>query len=220
MNDNLLKSLSNYITPDLITQASDTLGESETGIFNAISSTLPTLLVGLLNHANDPATIERILSLANHEDFDATEVLTTLPLQTSNDRNLVVLETGKSMLNLIYGNKQSGLFDILAQVSNVKKTSISRLILMLSPMTLAYIDKSELDTNSLIKTLTDEKDEIEKTAPVGLNAFLKQEKSIEAKVKAKVKSPKKKVVQEPVQRWILPFLILVVAFLLYCLLNI
>ena len=219
MNDNLLKSLSNYITPDLITQASDTLGESETGIFNAISSTIPTLLIGLLNRTDEPATINAVMSLANHKDFDATQVLTTLPMQTSNDRNLSVLETGKSMLNLLFGNKQSGLFDILAQVSGVKKTSITRLILMLSPMTLAYINKSELDANSLIKTLIDEKDEIEKTAPIGLNAFLKEEKAIEAKVKTKVKAPKKTAVQEPTNKWIIPFLIVVVALLLFYLLK-
>ncbi|MDZ7613775.1 MAG: DUF937 domain-containing protein [Flavobacteriaceae bacterium] len=54
MDTNLLKSLSGYITPELISQASSMLGESNSGVTKALSGSMPTLLSGLLNNANNP----------------------------------------------------------------------------------------------------------------------------------------------------------------------
>ncbi|MDW5288168.1 OmpA family protein [Formosa sp. PL04] len=219
MDDNLLKSLSNYITPDLITQASETLGESETGVFNAISISIPTLLNGLLNNVNDTTVIDNVINLANHKNFDASATLSSLPTLLTDKRNESTLEAGTSMLNLLFGSQQSKLFDILGNESGVKKTSISRLLLMAAPLFLAYIRKSGYDSSRLIKTLNAEKDDIQKNVPTGLNALFAKNKMLKTEVKAKIKTPKKKSVESAKPRWILPFLIFVAALLLFYLMR-
>ena len=54
MDTNLLKSLSGYLSPELISEASSLLGESNSGVTKALSGAMPTLLSGMLNNANNP----------------------------------------------------------------------------------------------------------------------------------------------------------------------
>ncbi|CDF79665.1 OmpA/MotB family protein [Formosa agariphila KMM 3901] len=224
METNLLKSLSNYVTPELISQASSALGESETGISSAMSSAIPTLLSGLLTNANDTNVIDGIIGLANSKDFDASSVLSSLPSLLSDSGNKSAIAAGSGMLNMLFGNKQSGLFDLLGSTSGVKKSSVSRLMMMAAPMILGYIRKSGFSAGSLVKTLFSQKDDILKAAPTGLQALLGHGTKLKPEVKEKIKDIKRPVTPTPPpakqkNKWILPFLIAVAALLIFYLLR-
>ena len=62
MSANLLDSLKGYLTPELITQASGMLGESENGISKALSATIPSLLSGLLNKSSDSGVMGSVIN--------------------------------------------------------------------------------------------------------------------------------------------------------------
>jgi OmpA-OmpF porin, OOP family len=63
MSVNLLDALKGYITPELISQASGILGESEGGISKAVSATLPTLLSGLVNKSSDSTVMGSVMDM-------------------------------------------------------------------------------------------------------------------------------------------------------------
>ncbi|MFB9054042.1 DUF937 domain-containing protein [Formosa undariae] len=214
MDNDLLKSLNNYITPDLITQASDTLGETESNVYKTMSSAIPTLLIGLLNKCKDITTMDMIMSLVNSNDLDTSGVLLDLPRSLSSDRKKSTVEAGTTMLNLLFGNKQSGLFDILGGASGVKKTSVSRIMLMTGPMILAYIRKSGYTLDTLKIALLFQEDEIIKNVPAELPGFLKQGQYVKPEKKARVRTNKKKKKEAPKTKWILPFLIFIASLLI------
>ncbi|WP_434036356.1 DUF937 domain-containing protein [Formosa sp. 4Alg 33] len=214
MDNDLLKSLNNYLTPDLITQASDTLGETEANVFKSITNAIPTLLMGMLNKTNDSTTMDLIMSLANSNDLDTSGVLLDLPRSLSSDRKKTTVEAGTTMLNLLFGNKQSSLFDILVNVTGVKKTSVSRIMLMTAPMILAYIRKSEYTTETLKQALLSQQDQIAKQAPSELPAFLKQSQHVKPEKKTRVRTHKRKKTEAPNTKWILPFLIFIASLLI------
>ena len=105
MDTNLLKSLSGYLTPELISEASSLLGESNSGVTKALSGAMPTLLSGMLNNSNNPKVMDGIFGLVNDKGFDSTKVLSSLPSLLSGSGNAATLGAGTNMLNLLFGNK-------------------------------------------------------------------------------------------------------------------
>ena len=79
MDENLLKSLSSYVTPDLISKASSMLGESESGISKGMTSAIPSLLGGLVSKADNSDVLGGLMNLVNQKGFDAESVLSDLP---------------------------------------------------------------------------------------------------------------------------------------------
>ena len=57
METNLVNILTEYVTPDVISKASTTLGESESGVYKGVSASIPTLLSGLIHRSNDTGTM-------------------------------------------------------------------------------------------------------------------------------------------------------------------
>ena len=219
MHNHLLKALSNYITPDLVARAADTLDESETSVFKAMSAAIPTLLIGLLNKTNDIPVIEKIVNLANNEALNTDNILSDLPSLLTDKGDPVTLKSGTSVLQLLFEDKQPKLFETLEKTLSIKKSSIFRLILMSAPMVLAHIKDTNLNTEQLIKSLTSEKDEILKAAPLGLQALLDQQPVIQPEVKTRIKKVKPKHTERVKHRWIIPLLIFVAAILMLVIMS-
>ncbi|WP_199269607.1 OmpA family protein [Formosa sp. L2A11] len=219
MDNHLLKPLSNYITPDLITEAADILDESETSIYKAMSAAIPTLLTGLLHHVNDTALIDKIMALVNHKELNASNTLSDLPSLLTDQGHKFTLDAGTNTLNMLFDAKQSSLFDILGNSSGLKKPSVFRLLHMAAPMILAFIKQSGYNTDLLIKTLLSEKDDILMAAPVGLQALLSTDSSVRPEAETKIKKQITKESEAIKHRWIIPFLILVASILSFVILR-
>jgi len=220
MDNNLLKSLSGYITPELISEASSLLGESNSGITKALSGSVPTLLSGLLNNANNPKVMDGIMGLVNDKGFDSAKVLSSLPSLLSGRGNAATLGAGTNMLNMLFGNKQSGLMDLISSFAGIKSSSTSKLMGMAAPMVLGLIGKSGLNAGSLIKLLTSQKEEIFGALPSGFSNLMGYG-SIEKDVKKAIHNVKTPEPVKPKNKWLLPVLLVVAAlaifyFMRYC----
>jgi outer membrane protein OmpA-like peptidoglycan-associated protein len=214
MDTNLLKSLSGYITPELISEAASLLGESNSGITKALSGAMPTLLSGMLNNANNPKVMDGIFGLVNDKGFDSTKILSSLPSLLSGGGNTATLGTGTSMLNLLFGNKQSGLFDLISRFAGVKSSSTSKMMGMAAPLILGMIGKSGLNAGSLIKLLTSQKDEIHSALPSGFSDLMGYGK-IEKDVKKAIHNVKTPEPEKPKNKWLWPLLLAVAALALF-----
>ncbi len=214
MDTNLLKSLNGYLTPELISEASSLLGESNSGVTKALSGTMPTLLSGMLNNANNPKVMDGIFGLVNDKGFDSTKVLSSLPSLLSGSGNAATLGAGTNMLNLLFGNKQSGLFDLISSFAGVKSSSTSKLMGMAAPMILGMIGKSGLNAGSLIKLLTSQKDEIHSALPSGFSDLMGYGK-IEKDVKKAIHNVRTPEPEKPKNKWLWPLLLAAAALALF-----
>lgn len=214
MDTNLLKSLSGYLSPELISEASSLLGESNSGVTKALSGAMPTLLSGMLNNANNPSVMDGIFGLVSDKGFDSTKVLSSLPSLLSKSGNAAALGAGTNMLNLLFGNKQSGLFDLISSFAGVKSSSTSKLMGMAAPMVLGMIGKSGLNPGSLIKLLTSQEDEIHSALPSGFSDLMGYGK-VEKDVKKTIHDMKTPEPDKPNNKWLWPLLLAVAALALF-----
>ncbi len=214
MDTNLLKSLSGYLSPELISEASSLLGESNSGVTKALSGPMPTLLSGMLNNANNPSVMDGIFGLVSDKGFDSTKVLSSLPSLLSKSGNAAALGAGTNMLNLLFGNKQSGLFDLISSFAGVKSSSTSKLMGMAAPMVLGMIGKSGLNAGSLIKLLTSQKDVIHSALPSGFSDLMGYGK-VEKDVKKTIHDMKTPEPDKPNNKWLWPLLLAVAALALF-----
>jgi OmpA-OmpF porin, OOP family len=166
MSANLLDSLKGYLTPELITQASGMLGESENGITKAVSAAIPSLLNGLLNKSNDSGVMGSVMDLVSKQSAGSEGVLTNLSGLLSGDSASSSLST--SLLGSLFGNKVSGITDLIAGVSGVKSSSVTSLLGMAAPMLLSHLGKLGLSVSGLTSLLSSEKESILSAAPAGL----------------------------------------------------
>ena len=61
---NILNSLKEFITPELISKASETFGENPSAITKGIDSLLPTVLGGLVKKSNDTSAFGTVFDLS------------------------------------------------------------------------------------------------------------------------------------------------------------
>jgi OmpA-OmpF porin, OOP family len=170
MSANLLDSLKGYITPEIISQASSMLGESEGGISKAVSAVIPTLLGGLVNKTSDSGAMGSIMELVNKSTSNSDGIFSNLTGLLSTDSASSGI--GSSLLSTIFGNKLSGVTDIIAGTSGIKSASVGSLLGMAGPMLLGHLGKSGTTLSGLTSMLTSQKDSILSAAPAGLSSLM------------------------------------------------
>jgi OmpA-OmpF porin, OOP family len=170
MSANLLDSLKGYITPEIISQASSMLGESEGGISKAVSAVIPTLLGGLVNKTSDSGAMGSIMELVTKTGANSDGIFSNLTGLLSKDSDTSGI--GSSLLNTVFGNKLSGVTDLIAGVSGIKSASVGSLLGMAAPMLLGHLGKSGTTLSGLTSMLTSQKDSILSAAPAGLSSLM------------------------------------------------
>lgn len=208
MSENLLKSLTSYVTPDLISKASSLLGESSTGISNGMSAAIPSLLGGLLNNADKTDVMDGVMGLVNQKDFDADNVMSNLSSLLGDQASKSVMGSGNSLMQMLFGNKQSGLIDMIAGSTGIKSSSALKLMGMAAPMVLGYIKKSGFNVTSLTKALFSQKDDITSMLPKGMNSLMGFGDKVASEVSKAADSVKDAVPGKPKNKWLWPVIIL------------
>lgn len=169
MAANLVDILKGYITPDVISQASNTLGDSEGGISKAISSSISTLLSGLVYKSQDHNVMGNVMNLVNDNASHSGEVLSNLPSLLTGYGNSSALSLGSKLLGLLFGNNQSDVTDVIARTSGIKGSSATSLLGMAAPLLLSYLAKSGTSLSDLTSMLSSQKESILSGVPSGMN---------------------------------------------------
>lgn len=171
MSANLLDSLKSYVTPELIAQASGALGESEGGISKAVSAALPTLLGGLLNKSGDSSVMGSVIDLATRANGDEGGGLLSNLGGLLSGGNSGASGLGAILLSMLFGNKQSGVTDMIANMAGIKSSSAGSLLGMVAPMLLGFLGKSGTSASGLTSLLSSQKDSILGALPSGISSL-------------------------------------------------
>lgn len=169
MAENLLNSLKSYITPEVISQASNLLGESENGVTKAVESIIPTVLGGLLNKSDNSSTMSSVMNLVTQSSSNSGGILSNLTgllSGSSSDSGL-----GSNLLSLLFGGKLAGIKDLISDSSGIKSSSVGSLFGMITPMILSHFSKSGTSMSGLNTLLSANKSSILSALPVGLSSL-------------------------------------------------
>jgi OmpA-OmpF porin, OOP family len=207
MSVNLLDALKGYITPELISQASGILGESEGGISKAVSATLPTLLSGLVNKSSDSTVMGSVMDMVTSGASGSDGILGNLSGLLSG--NSATSSVTTSLLSMLFGNKVSGITDMIAGASGVKSTSVTSLLGMVAPMLLGYLGKSGTSLSGLTSMLSSQKDSILAAAPSGLSSMINSTVNAKSAVSHATSHTSSNNSGGGLPKWLLPLLLIV-----------
>lgn len=174
--NNILDALKGFITPDLISKASELTGESAGGVSSTLGAAIPAVLGGLLNKTGDSNAMASIYSLLTQTQQKG-DVLSNLGgLLGEQNANNPFLEMGGKFLGNLFGNKTGDLINFVASASGVKKDAASSLLGMAVPMIMGFLGKKiatdGLNASTLVNYLVGQKSNILAGAPAGMLSSL------------------------------------------------
>src|SRR5579859_6558229 len=144
MSFNLVEMVKNLFTPDLISKAASSLGESEGGISKALTGLVPTILGGLVSKANSGAAeAGNILSTAKEAaNQGVMQIFGSMPGSGGGGTGaLGGLSGGLDAVKGLFGNKLGDITRAISSFAGIRETSASSLMSVAAPATLGAIGK-------------------------------------------------------------------------------
>ncbi len=225
MSFNLMETVKNYFTSEFTTQASSSLGESTSGISQAMSAIIPTGLAGILGKATSGTQGSNdILSMAKNSIGNVSGGTANLMENTNQNQ-------GSNILSSLFGGNQSGVVNAISKFAGLKNSSVSSLMSMGIPVILGILGKhaeqNNLSASGMSGFLTSQKDNIMQAMPAGLSSITGMlglgsmgaaASSMASKVKSGVSdttNTAQSIVDKPGEnKWLLPVIIILAAIAL------
>ena len=167
---NLLDSVKDLVTPQLIGQAASMFGEQESSITKAIGAATPAILQGIISKAgtdNGAGVLDMARQAMGSGILDNLGGL----FGSGGSNNLMNL--GGTLISGLFGNKSGMLGNLISSFAGVKQSTGSSLLSALAPMALSLVGRHAvsggLSGGGLLSWLTGQQDAVAKAMPVGLN---------------------------------------------------
>ena len=178
MSFNVVDAVKNVFTPDLISKAASSLGESEGGISKALSGLVPTVLGGLVSKASSGAgEAGNILNMAKEAASSGiTQNLGNLVGSSGGGAGLGgMLSGGLDMIKGLFGSKLGDVTRMISNFAGIKESSASSLMSTAAPATLGvignYASQNNLNAGGLMNMLSEQKQNIMSALPSGLSSL-------------------------------------------------
>ena len=166
MASNLIDSVKDLFTPDLVSQTASSLGESENAVQKALSGAIPASFVGILNKVGSGGA-SGILDMS--KQAASTGVLGNLRglLGGGGLANILSMASG------LFGDKLGSVVRTIAGFAGIRESSASSLMSIAAPAALAAVGREATTDNMgpsrLVSLLNSQKDSILNAVPSGLN---------------------------------------------------
>ncbi|MBS1917362.1 MAG: OmpA family protein [Bacteroidetes bacterium] len=174
MSLNLMDSVKQLFTNEILNKAASSLGESQSGISNALSGVVPAVISGIITKATTGEHgASNILQLA--KDALRNGTLSNLGNLFNSGGNNSSLSAGFDIVKSLFGDKLTSVEHAVANFANVKTSSASALLSSAAPAALAVIGNHALSNNisssALAQSLQNEKSSILNALPAGLGSL-------------------------------------------------
>jgi outer membrane protein OmpA-like peptidoglycan-associated protein len=177
MSINLLGLLKDQLSGDMVSKIAGAIGESSSTTQSALGSVLPSILAGAVQKASDTngaTALFNMLSSGNH-DGSILNNLGSLLGGGSSTQNLI--SSGAGILSALFGDRVSGVANLISKISGMKSSSASSLLGLAAPIVMGMIGKtvkSQGISNAagLASMLMGQKDFLKGVLPAGLGSLL------------------------------------------------
>jgi outer membrane protein OmpA-like peptidoglycan-associated protein len=211
MTDSILSSLTDLITPSLLSQAASVFGENPDAVGKGLSAAMPLLLGGIAEKASTPSFASTLFGMLQDPKIDtgllnnAASLLAGNALSSGPSASL-----GGSLLSALFGSNQNMVAGALAKFAGVSPATASSLMKFGAPLALSVLNNKvrsgQLDLSSLVRMLTNQKSEITAALPAGLGNISNMLDRGTAAAAATATAAKD--TGSSIWRWLLPLLLL------------
>jgi OmpA-OmpF porin, OOP family len=175
MSQNLVETVKNYFTGDVVRQASAAVGESETGVGAAMGGVIPLVLASLLNRAEQPGGSTALWGMAREAYEGGTLTNPAALLGADGTGGSSWLSRGGELLRSALGDRYASTTDTIATTTGVKSSSVSSLLGMAVPVVLGLLGRhsaeNSLDANGFGNFLAGQKASVMSALPFGLGSL-------------------------------------------------
>ncbi len=172
---NLIDSIKDYVTPELLEHSAALLGENAGGVSKAVGALVPSILAGLLDKTGDSDAVEGIFQALGNFDSGALDHLGDL-VGGGNLAHNDPKDAAGHLLGTVFGAKVPAITNAVAAFSGTKAASVSALLGMTGPLVMGVVRKKiksdGLNASGFANLLMDEKSVILGALPTGLSSIL------------------------------------------------
>jgi len=174
----LLDSITERLTPDVVTRVATQLGEPESGIARALPTATTAVLASLASKTSDAGVMRQVFDLVTNRDNDAASAddlgATVARAMTAGS---ATTSLGTSLLSTVLGGRASDVGAAIARATGLTKSSSgSSLLALAAPIVLAFlrsrVRQGNLNLAGFTRLLGVERDSIAAAVPPGLRGFL------------------------------------------------
>lgn len=214
LSDNLVDLIRVYLTPEVVDNAASFLGENRVATESAINTAVPALLSAFSSYADKKNGASQLFDLVNQfQTGDLTQLASTLFQQNSKTESLI--NSGKTLLDTILGNKKIEFIDQFAKLSGMKSLSVVSLLSLLANYILGFLSKHisalGLNASALAKLLSEQSHRFfNRMLPAGLGTLLGLDGNLAEDVKKATELFTGEAEEEKrgLLSWLLPLLLL------------
>ncbi len=170
----LLESAENYLTPELIQQASVLVNETPEKTERAVSCVVPTLLAGVLDSGASPAGIQKVMQMISEGGFENKLIAFTSDHADSKLNGFIT--SGKLIMTGLFGGRVDSITDNIARNSGIRHSSAASLMALSAPLVMGLLGRevrtNGLNGSSLMTLLMRQRESIVRNLPTGLGNLL------------------------------------------------
>jgi OmpA-OmpF porin, OOP family len=173
MSLNLLDLVKDQVTGVLAKEASSFLGESESGVAKALGGIMPALLGGAIEKASKPEGASGLMDMIGGLDLNNLGNIGGL-FGGGPEKVNGLMSSGGGILEMLMGNKTSGIIDLISGMAGLKSGSTSSLLKMAAPFLMGIIGKQiqGKGLGALTDLLMGNKSAVQSALPAGMGSLL------------------------------------------------
>src|SRR5262245_22557581 len=174
MTDNIVSTISRFLTPELISKMASATGLDRTMAHKATAAAVPAILTGLADMA---AKAGGARQLANAVAEQPTDLLGNIANSLSGAQQMA--ENGASQLSALLGGGIPGILaTTIGKFLGIGEGPMRMLLGLVTPIILGVLGREQraqgLDANGLARVLSGQREEIASALPAGLARLLQE----------------------------------------------
>src|SRR5215813_7362550 len=139
MATNLIDTVKDYLTPDIMQKISSIIGETPGTAQKGMDSVIPALLAGVSDLSSSADGASQLSSLIDKATNNGN-LLSNLPGQLSGGTaTQTLLNTGSGILSALFGNRLDSVISALTSALGIGSGSVSSLMKIAAPMILGIL---------------------------------------------------------------------------------
>jgi hypothetical protein len=173
MATNLISSMMQFLTPDMIGRIAGALGLNRSDAQSGVSAAVPALLAAFSGLADKPGGAQNLVNTIRQQ----SGVLDNFASMIGGNNQSSFIDRGSSLLtSLIGSNDKSTLASAIAMSTGLGQNGVSSLLGMLTPVVMGLIGRQigarGLDVGSITSLLASQKEQIAQALPAGMDRVL------------------------------------------------
>ena len=176
MATNLVDTVKNYLTPDVIQKISSIIGETQGTAQKGIDSVIPALLTRVADVSSSADGASQLSNLMDQATNNGN-FLSNLPGQLSGGTaTQSLLNAGSGILSTLFGDRLNSVIAAITSALGTGSASVSSLMKIAAPLILAILAKERtargMGTAGLASLLAEQKGSLARLLPAGLATML------------------------------------------------